>query len=214
MKKFWVARLRRLRHIDLAFVQALDQFVRGDVDQDHVVGALQHPVRHGLAHEHAGDPADHFGQAFEMLDIERRPHVEAGVEQFLDILPALGMAAVRRIGVGQFVHHDQRRAALQRRVNVEFLDLAAAIVDLFSRQDFEALEQRGGLGAPVGLDQADDHVDALGLDAAGAQQHRKGLADAGSGAEEDLQFAAALACPPAPAARRDRAGGRVRDPSP
>ena len=163
VKKFWVAFCAVSRQIDLAFMQALDQFVGGDVDQHHVVGALEHPVRHGLAHGHAGDAADHFGEAFDMLDIERRPHVQPGVEQFLDILPALGVAAFRRIGMGEFVHHDQGGPALQRRVDVEFLQFPPAIVDFFSRQDFLAFQQSGGFRAPVGLDEADDDIEALGL---------------------------------------------------
>ncbi len=56
----------------------------------------------------------------------------------------------------------------------------------------EALEQRGGLAAPMGLDDADQHVHALVGARAGGLQHRVGLADAGRGAEEDLQPAALL----------------------
>ncbi len=43
----------------------------------------------------------------------------------------------------------------------------------------------------MGLDEADDDVGALGLQPPGALQHRIGLADAGRGAEEDRQLAAA-----------------------
>ena len=43
------------------------------------------------------------------------------------------------------------------------------------------------------FDQADDDVDAVGLQAAGARQHGVGLADAGRRAEEKRQLAAALA---------------------
>ena len=139
-----------------------------------------------------------------MLDVERGPDVDAGGDQFLDVLPALGMAAFGRVGVGELVDDDQLGLALQRRVDVELLDGPAAIVDDPARQDLEALEQRAGLRAAVGLDQADDDVDALGLEAARAQQHRVGLADAGRGAEEDLQPAARVSRP----ARRQK---RVRD---
>ncbi len=71
-----------------------------------------------------------------------------------------------------------------------------------ARQDLEPLEQRAGLGAPMRLDEADDDVDALVLEAARALQHRVGLADAGRGAEEHLQPARGL-----PAERRQQ---RVR----
>ena len=59
-----------------------------------------------------------------MLDIERGPDVDAGRDQLLHILPALGMAAFGGVGVGEFVDDDQRRLALERRVDVEFSAIA------------------------------------------------------------------------------------------
>ena len=59
-----------------------------------------------------------------------------------------------------------------------------------ARQDFEALRQRFGFGARMGLDQADDDVDAFLAQQPGALQHRVGLADARRGAEEHQQLAA------------------------
>ena len=68
----------RLRHIDLAFVQALNELVGREVDQHDVGGLLQDRVGHGLAHGDAGDAGDDVGEAFEMLDVERGPDVDAG----------------------------------------------------------------------------------------------------------------------------------------
>ena len=82
---------------------------------------------------------------------------------------------------------------------------AAVIFDDAARQDLEALEQRAGLGAAVRLDEADDDVDALGLEAARARQHRVGLADARRGAEEHLQPARASCRRTPPEARPDPA---------
>src|SRR5262249_49939576 len=56
----------------------------------------------------------------------------------------------------------------------------------------EALGQHVGLDAAMGLDHADDDVDAVEAAAPGLRQHLIGLADAGRGAEEDLELAAAL----------------------
>ena len=39
-------------NVDLAFLQALDQVVRREVDQFDVVGAIENRIRHGLAHAH------------------------------------------------------------------------------------------------------------------------------------------------------------------
>ncbi|MNL82436.1 hypothetical protein D3C87_2098160 [compost metagenome] len=62
-----------------------------------------------------------------MLDIEGRPHVDTGVDQFSDILIALGMTRAARIGVRQLIHDQQARLSRQRGVEVE-LAIGAAIV--------------------------------------------------------------------------------------
>ncbi len=152
---------RRLGQIDLALLQALDQLVRGDVDQHDVGGVAQHGVGHRFAHGDAGDARDDVGEALDVLDVERGPDVDVGVEQFLNVLPALGVAAVGRVGVGELVDDDELGLARKRGVEVEFFYLLAAIVHHAARQDLEPFEQRGGLGAPVRLDEADDDVDPI-----------------------------------------------------
>ncbi len=186
VKKFCGRLLRGLRQIDLAFVQALDQFVGGDVDQHHVVGALEHPVRHGLAH---ATPVTRLTTSARLSTCWTLSAVHTS-------RPASSNSSTscQRLGwrlSGALVWASSSTTirvgrALERRVDVEFLQLPPAIVDFFARQDFQAFEQSGCFGASVGLDEADDDIDALGLQRARAQQHRKSLPDAGSGAEEDL----------------------------
>ena len=84
-----------------------------------------------------------------MLDVERRPDTDARVEQLLDVLPALRMPAVRSVGVGELVDDDQLGLALERRVEVEFLERASVVFDLAPRQDFEPLDERARLGAAM-----------------------------------------------------------------
>jgi hypothetical protein len=193
---------RRLRHINLAFVEALDELVGREVDKNDVGGRLQDPVRNGLAHGDAGDARDDIGEALEMLDVERRPHVDARVEQLLNVLPALGMAAVGRVGVGELVDDDQLGLALESGVEIELLERAPAIFNPAPRQDFEALDKRARLGAAMSLDEPNDDVDALLFEAPGVLQHGVGLTNAGRGAEKDLQPARSF-----PADRRQK---RVR----
>ena len=88
-----VARL--LRHVDLAFGEALEQLVGRQIDELDLVGAGEHAIGHGLAHVDAGDLRDDVVQAFEMLHVDRRVDVDAGREQLLDVLPALRMARAR-----------------------------------------------------------------------------------------------------------------------
>ena len=99
------------------------------------------------------------------------------------------MAAARRVGVGELVDEQQRRVPRERGVEVEFFEQGAAVLDPSARQDLYAVEQRLGFRAVVGLDDAGDDVDAGGALGARGLEHRVGLADAGGGAEEDLQLA-------------------------
>ena len=79
-------------NINLAFVQALAQIVRGQVNQHHFIGGIKEGVGHRLAHLNAGHAADHVVQAFEMLNVNRREYIDAGFEQLFYILPALWVA--------------------------------------------------------------------------------------------------------------------------
>ena len=82
-------------------------------------------VRDRLALPDSGDLRDQVIQAFEVLDVERRPYVDARIAQFRDVLPAFGMAwrriALDEIRMRQFVHQQDLRPTLQCGVQVEFL---------------------------------------------------------------------------------------------
>lgn len=125
-----------------------------------------------------------------MLHVDRGPHVDPGGEQVFDVLPALGVTRAGHVGMRELIDEDQRGLAGQRGVQVELGQGATAILDLARRQVLQALHQRGGLGAAVGLDQPDDHIDALGPRGLGGRQHRVRLADARRRAEIDAQLAA------------------------
>ena len=75
---------RALRHvgtIDVALLQPLAQLVGRQVDQLDLVGHFQHAVGQRLAHPHAGDARHRIVQAFQMLDVQRCPDVDAGFER-------------------------------------------------------------------------------------------------------------------------------------
>ena len=147
---------------------------------------------------------DHVVQAFDMLDVQRGVDVDAGRQQLLDIQVALGMAAAGRVGVRQLVDQHQRGPALQDGVEVHLRQHPALVVTCASRDRLEPFAAGLGLDAAMGLDHADHDVHAVALAGLGREQHLVGLADAGRGAEEDLQ-------PPAPVPlRRCAAGHRAR----
>ncbi|MCY1420907.1 hypothetical protein D9M71_365440 [compost metagenome] len=183
------------RQVDLAGLQALQQFVGRKVDHHHLVGLIEQPVGHRFPDANAGDAADDVVQAFQVLHVHRRPDVDAGVQQLLDVLPALGMARAGCVAVGQFVdQHQGARVAGgegQRGVEVELLQGALAVGYLLKRQTRQLARHGFGIGATVRLDQPDDQRGALGLRGLRGRQHRVGLADAGRGAEEHLQPSAA-----------------------
>ena len=62
-----------------------------------------------------------------MLDIDSGIDIYARFQQFIHILPALGMARTRRIGMRQFVYQDQCRLTLERSVQVKFAQLRITV---------------------------------------------------------------------------------------
>ena len=128
-----------------------------------------------------------------MLDVHRRDHVDSRVEQVFDVLVALGVARARGIGVGQLVDQADGRPARQDGVDVHLAEGHAAVLDDAGRDDLEVADLLLGLGAAVGLDQADDDVDPLRLEPVPFAEHRVGLAHAGRRAQVDLEPAPRLA---------------------
>ena len=175
-----------MRHVDLALVQALDQIVRGDVDDFDVVGLVENAVGHGLAHPDAGDSCDDIVEALDVLDVQRRVDIDAGGDQFLDIEIALRMTAAGRVGVRQFIDQNELRPTLEDRVEIDLGEAMAVVFDLAPRNDFEVFEQRLGLAPAMRLDHADDQVDALAPLGLRRLQHLIGLADTRCGAEENF----------------------------
>ena len=64
-------------NVDLAFPQPLNQVIGREIDQLDAVGAVEHRIRHGLAHPHMGDLRDHVVEALDVLDVDCRVDVDA-----------------------------------------------------------------------------------------------------------------------------------------
>ncbi len=180
-------------HIDLALLQASDQFARRQIDQHDVVQPIEHAIRHGLADAHAGDAHHHIVEAFQMLDVDRGPDVDAGVQQLHHILPAPLMAAARCIAVGQFIHQHQRRMPCQHGIQVHLLQGVAVVGHFLQRQLRQALQQGLGVGAAMGFHQPHHQVHAAAQLFLRAGQHGVSLAHARRRAEEHGQLAAGFA---------------------
>ena len=185
-----------LGNIDLALLEPRNQVVRREIDQFNGIGTVEHRVRHGLAHPDMGDLGNHVVEALDMLDIDRGVNVDAVGQQFLDVEIAFRVPAAWRIGMGEFVDQCDIGMARDQRVQIHFLERLIPVGETFARQDFQAREQRLGLRPAVGLDHADDHVGAGLQFGVRALQHLVGLADAGGGADEDLEPAGLSMLPP------------------
>ncbi len=195
-----------LGDVDLALPQPLDQIVRREVDQFDRVGAVEHRIRHGLAHPHMGDLGDDVVEAFDVLDVDGGVDVDAARQQFLDIEIALGMAAAGDVGMGEFVDQGNLRMPRDHGIEVHLLKHLILVFDPPARNDFQPPQQRFGLGPSVGLDEAHDDVGASFQLGVRALQHFVGLADAGGGADENLQPAGAVVLPPGRFQERLRRG--------
>ena len=183
-----------LRHVHLALAQALHQLVRGHVDELHLVGHLHDPIGHGLAYRHAGDLRDDVIQALDMLDVERRlVDVDPRRQNLRDVLVPLRVPRARRICVRQLIDDREFGGRGEHGVQVELLELDAAVLHPPARQNLEPLQQDLGLRPAVGLDVGQHHPAAVRQLDARRLEHRIGLTDAGRVPEKHLQLPAAAA---------------------
>src|SRR6476619_4234956 len=124
-----------------------------------------------------------------MLDVHRRPNIDSGLEQLLDVLPALRMTrsrfAAHEIRVRELVDEQNRRSARKRGVESKFPADDPAILDRERRDRLEAFHEALGLDAAVRLDVADHRLDTGGLGGACGREHREGLPYARGRSKED-----------------------------
>ena len=129
---------------------------------------------------HAGDPLDHVVERLQVLDVHRGQITSMpGVEQVLDVLPALGVPRARARWCGRARRRAPPAGARASTASTSIsVELDAAVGDRPAGHDLQAVEQLGGLGPAVGLDEPDDDVGAALGAAVGLAEHGVGLADA------------------------------------
>ena len=133
-----------------------------------------------------------------MLDVYRRDDVDAGGEHLVDVLPALLVARLGKVRMGELVDQRELGRAAEDGVDVHLLEVEAAVAGAQVRDLLDALSERSGLGALVRLEVADDDVPALGVRRPALLQHPVGLADTGGHSEQDPVVAAQATGPYAP----------------
>jgi hypothetical protein len=132
--------------------------LRGRVHELDLLGPADHGVGHRLLLGAASDLLDDVGEALQVRDVDGGQHVDAGVEDLVDILPALRVPRTGRVGVGQLVDDDDLRVPGEHRVDVELGQRHAAVGDLPARQHLQPVELFGGAPPAVRFDQPDDDV--------------------------------------------------------
>jgi hypothetical protein len=175
--------------VDLAFLEPLDQVVRRQIDQFHGIGAVEHGIRHGLAHAYVRDLRHHVVETFDVLDVDRRIDVDAVAHQLFDVEIALWMAAAFGVGVRQLIDQHDLRPPRDDGVKVHFFERLPFVFEVSARNGLQPLNQRFGVAAAMGLDDADGDIVAIFLASMRLLQHLVGLADARRGADKDSELA-------------------------
>ncbi len=203
-------RLDAVGRIDVAMPHALAQGIGRDIDQLHLVGLVQDPVGQRLAHAHTGDTRHQVVQALQVLDIERGDHVDACIQDLLDILVALDMPGAWNVGVGQFI--DQHHFGMPRNngLGIHLFERYPAVGDFLTRNHLQIPQLRLRLGPTVRLHVAHHHVGTPALAAVPLVQHRIGLPRSGSRGQVDAQPAAPVWVAPGCRLRCDPGAGPWR----
>ena len=168
------------------------QLGRGNIDQLDLVRTFQHAVRQRLGDANTGDAGHVLIEAFEVLDVQRRPHRLTSGHQLGHVLPPFGVAAAGRVRVSQLVDQQHVRLAGEGGVEVELFERLAAIRDRAAAQDGNGADLRLGLGPAVCFDNSGHYVAAIGQAAARLHQHLVCFANTRCGAEEHLKPASML----------------------
>ncbi len=179
-----------LGRVDVPAGEPIAERIRREVDELELVGLADDRIGDRLALFDARDLLDDVVQRLEVLDVQRRDHVDPGPQQLLHVLPALLVTRAGHVRVRELVHERDLGPAREDRVDVHLFELGVAVTEALSRHHLEVGDLVGGLPPTVCLDEARHDVLAVVAAAPALVQHREGLADAGCGAEVDPERSA------------------------
>lgn len=171
--------------VDVAVGHAAAQRLGRHVDEFDLVGTADDFVGDRLPLTYTSDRINHIAQRLKMLDVDGRYDVDARTKQFLDVLPALGVARARHVRVRQFVDEGDGRGAQQHGVHVHLVEDRPPVRELFARDLLQAVQHHLGARPVVMLDERHHAVRAPLHPAVCLGQHRVRLADARCAAEVD-----------------------------
>jgi hypothetical protein len=163
------------------------------VNQLNLIRFAQRPIRHSLSNGYAGDLFDGVGDAFEVLDVYCRYDIDAGIEEFHNVLPPLVIAAgTGGICVSQFIDERNLGVPSENGVEVHLGKDRSPVLDDLHWNHLEVSDQLLGERSPVTLHESDDDVSTPLLAPVTLAEHRVGLPNPGSGAEVDSEVTSRL----------------------
>ncbi len=92
----------------------------------------------------------------------------------------------------QFIDKSYFGVARQHSFQVHLLQQYASVLNLFSGNHFQALDELGRIRSPVSFDKPDNHVDAFLLQTAPFKQHLPGFPDSWPIPQINLELALAV----------------------
>ncbi len=176
-----------LQRVNVSSAHAGHQRLRCHVADHDLVGTVEHPVRHGLAHGDAGQRLHTRRQTFNVLDVDRGQHIDFGVQQSEHILVALWKPAALHVRMGEFINQGDLRLPCQDRVDVHLLKQRSFVVERCPWHLLDLLCKRGCSGATMRFHDPDHDIFAPAGAANPFAQHHEGLSDSGRIPQKDLK---------------------------
>ena len=97
------------------------------------------------------------------------------------------MARSGRVGMGEFIHQNQRGLAFEDRIEIHFREPMALVAQMRGGDDLETRQKGRGFPAAVGFHHARHNIHSLRAPGPACFQHLIGLAHARSSTQENLQ---------------------------
>ena len=138
-----------LGRVDVAACEPVAERDRGEIDQLQLFRATHGLVRDRLALLDGCDLLDDVVQRLQVLDVHGRDDVDPGLEQLLDVLPALRIARAGDIGVRELVDERDLRPPGEHGVDIQLLEVTVPVAHPPSRHHLESADLLGRLAAAV-----------------------------------------------------------------
>ena len=140
---------------------------------------------HGRIDVFSGDAFHLLAQLRDVLNVDGCNHLDPGVEEFLNILPAGWIPGPGRVIVSQTINEADGGMTFQNGEDIN----RGSMIDWFERDHLQFPEQLLDLRRRLSLHSPDDHVLATLAAASGFVEHTEGFAHARCVAKEDLEIA-------------------------